>query len=353
MNSAIVNQAAWVVAEKAHPMEVRRGPTPAPNANEVVIKVIYAAVNPTDYKMQFEPYFQMEYPFVFGTDVSGIVFQIGSNVTKFKIGQRVIGHCDSLMTRKSTNAGFQLYSTCREGLVSAVPDNVPLSNAAVLPLAVDTAAGALFLKLGLPLPSLNPKQTTSTILIWGGASSVGSCAIQLAVAAGLRVITTASKSNFDYVRALGASQTFDYHDEDSVKQIKNTLKIGDKVVDCIGLASTQGKCADILHAIGGGDLPVVLWPQGDFPEDVQPRLVNGLATGFTSDELGSWGPGAAEIGQALWHDYIPKALAEGHFQAKPDPFVIEGGLAKVQEAVDMLRNGVSAKKIVIEVQAES
>src|ERR1700759_5093879 len=145
--------------------------------------------------MQDSPYLKVDYPCVFGTDVAGHVVQIGSNVSKFKIGQQVIGHCDVLITHKPSNAGFQLYSTCRELLVSAVPDSLPLANAAVLPLSVDTAATALFQTLSAPLPSLSPKPTGKTILIWGGSSSVGSSTIQLAVAAGYRVIATASEAN--------------------------------------------------------------------------------------------------------------------------------------------------------------
>jgi NADPH:quinone reductase-like Zn-dependent oxidoreductase len=51
MSSELQNEAAWIIAEKAHPMEVRQGPTPNPTENEIVIKVAYAAVNPTDYKV--------------------------------------------------------------------------------------------------------------------------------------------------------------------------------------------------------------------------------------------------------------------------------------------------------------
>lgn len=49
----------------------------------------------------------------------------------------------------------------------------------------------------------------------------------------------------------------------------------------------------------------------------------------------------------MWREYIPEALAAGKFQSKPDPVVIEGGLEKVQEGIDLLRKGVSAKKVVI------
>ena len=59
-----------------------------------------------------------------------------------------------------------------------------------------------------------------------------------------------------------------------------------------------------------------------------------------------------DVGNAVWREYIPKALDTGKFQAKPEPAVIEGGLDKIQEGLDIQRKGVSAKKIVIHVSEE-
>lgn len=128
--------------------------------------------------MQENAPLELPYPFVLGVDLSGTVVALGSGVTRFQVGQRVTGHCDSLLTKKKTNSAFQLYATCLEVLVCRVPDSVPLVNAAVLPLAVDTASTGLFSILKMPFPVINPKLTGRKILIWGGSSSVGSCAIQ-------------------------------------------------------------------------------------------------------------------------------------------------------------------------------
>jgi hypothetical protein len=59
-----------------------------------------------------------------------------------------------------------------------------------------------------------------------------------------------------------------------------------------------------------------------------------------------------DVGDAVWRQYIPKALAAGKFQAKPDPFIVKGGLEKVQEGIDLLKAGVSAKKVVVEISGE-
>ncbi len=115
------------------------------------------------------------------------------------------------MTGKAVNGGYQKYTTCTETLVCPIPDSVPYSNAVVLPLSISTATCALFDILGLDPPSLNPTPKGKTVLVWGGASSCGSTAIQLATAAGYDVATTASPHNFDYVKALGATHVFDYN----------------------------------------------------------------------------------------------------------------------------------------------
>jgi hypothetical protein len=59
-----------------------------------------------------------------------------------------------------------------------------------------------------------------------------------------------------------------------------------------------------------------------------------------------------DVGDAVWRKFIPDALAAGRFQAKPDPLLVHGGLEKVQEGLDLLKRGVSAKKVVVEITEE-
>lgn len=61
------------------------------------------------------------------------------------------------------------------------------------------------------------------------------------------------------------------------------------------------------------------------------------------------GHASPHIGDTIWHKFMPEALASGKFQAKPDPQIIRGGLEMVKKGVDLLREGVSAKKIVVEI----
>lgn len=164
--------------------------------------------------------------------------------------------------------GFQLYATTREIFVSLIPDSLPLKNGAVLPISISTAATALFVEIKLPLPSLDPKPMGKRILIWGGSSSVGCSLVQLALAAGLEVVITASAMNHDLMRALGASHVFDYHDSDVMENLLGVLGAGDFVVDSISTEDTQTKCGEILGKLGGGTHPVMLPRASTFPENV-------------------------------------------------------------------------------------
>lgn len=112
--------------------------------------------------------------------------------------------------------------------IAELPYSIPTSQGVVLPLGISTASAGLFQKgfLALPFPSPkdDPENLHRTVLVWGGSSSVGSCAIQLAVRAGATVLTTASPKNFEYCRKLGAKSCFDYHDDDVEEQIVKAVE---------------------------------------------------------------------------------------------------------------------------------
>lgn len=181
-------------------------------------------------------------------------------------------HCLGLMFGGARHGGFQHYTTCREIVVAKVPDSIPLGNAVVLPLGLSTSITGLFEILNLDLPSSGDAgKKGKTVLIWGGSSSMGSTAIQLAVAAGYDVVSTASKRNHEYVQDLGALEVFDHADPEVVEKISKRLQGVDVagVCDSIGEESSIRACAAILSQLGGGVFPTVLWPPNDLPENVK------------------------------------------------------------------------------------
>lgn len=246
--------------------------------------------------------------------------------------------------------GFQEYVVVEAGLACRIPEGMGWTEGSVFPLAVSTAGMALFLGgfLGLGTPGaddvdkdlnegLKKKQT---VLVWGGSSAVGSNAIQLAVAAGYEVVTSASERNSEYVRGLGASMVFEYSSE---------TVVGDLVADldqreCVGVFQAAGSAEVCLQIAGKakGDLLVVT--AGPVPEGVVASGVRAKGL-FQSDT--SVDP-YAEIGPMIFEKFLPQALARGSYKAAPEPMVLEKkGLEGIQEGLNILRKGVSARKLVV------
>lgn len=367
------NTAAWLPARRAR-FKVEPAPYSPALANEIVVKNHAVAINPFDWIIQavgniVTPWIKT--PFVLGSDVAGEVVEVGSSVTRFKVGDRVLGHAvgtDKQRNRPAEGA-FQDYTILLANMASPIPDALPFEQAVVLPLTLSTAACGLFQKdqLALQYPSVVPKATDATLLVWGGSTSVGSNAIQLAVAAGYDVITTSSPRNFDYVKRLGASQVFDYHSETVVtdiidalggKQSAGALAVGEGSADpCVAIvnASSGRKFVAIASA------PVSFKGVAQHPKDrlQLPRALARMGSGtaalkvktrikgidtkfiFGSTLLGN------EVSTVIYEDFLPDALAQGRYACAPDPMVIGHGLSAIQEGLDAQIEGVSAKKIVV------
>ena len=185
------NKAAYLIAAKAYPLQVKTAPYTSPREHEIVVKNKAVAINPVDWVKQDTgslvfPY--VKYPFILGCDVAGQVVEVGPGVTRLKVGDRVLGYAVGLDEKRntSTESAFQLYTVLLDYMVSPIPSTMSYEDAAVVPLGVSAAACGMFQEdqLNLHYPSLNPKPTGKTLLIWGGSSSVGCNAIQLAVSAG-------------------------------------------------------------------------------------------------------------------------------------------------------------------------
>lgn len=84
------NQASWITAAKAKPLKVDNADMWKPGPNEVLIKNAAWAVNPVDWKIQDSGYYIQKYPNILGEDSAGEIYEVGSNVTNLKKGQRVM-----------------------------------------------------------------------------------------------------------------------------------------------------------------------------------------------------------------------------------------------------------------------
>jgi NADPH:quinone reductase-like Zn-dependent oxidoreductase len=218
-----------------------------------------------------------------------------------------------------------------------LPDEVSFASGSVIPLSIDTAISGMYAPRGildLPLPSLEAKQTSRVLLIYGGSSSVGLAATQLAVASGLRVITTASPHNHAISQKAGAHSTLDYRSPDLVQEVIKV--VGDDefvgIYDAISSESTFAHDLAILKHFGGGKLACVLEAPKDHPENVQTQFVFGNGKDLLH----------------IWDSYVKEAVRSNKIKFLPEPLVIGQGLESVQKGLDHLAKGVSATKVVIE-----
>ncbi|PVH77234.1 GroES-like protein [Cadophora sp. DSE1049] len=325
-------------------LEVTSVPYPECGDEEVIIKNHFVAINPVDWKIQspMGRNFNLTYPVILGEDVAGEVVEVGSKIkSKFSVGDRVMAHPLGL-GNGAAYGGFQLYPVLKAATVSKIPESVSFKEAAVLPLSISTAAAGLFMKstLGLEYPSTDSKISErakgSTLLVWGCSSSVGSSVVQLAHAAGYSLVTTASPSNYEYCKDLGADHVLDYHNADIVDQLISILK-GRKVVgayDAIGSEITVRQSATILHALGGGKIASV----GLAPEVFSDVEVSRVSSGNIVTQ-------EPEVADKIWGTFVPWALESGNLVGRPKALVVAKGLENVQAGLDRQKEGVSALKI--------
>lgn len=253
------NKAAWIEHAKQKPLVIKAAPMPIPEAYQVVVQVRAVAFNPVDTNIQIRGFVIEEYPAIVGMDMAGIVHAVGTDVKHVRIGDRVTACVDmghgGPDQKVWTHGTFQHFSVTHHKLVAKIPPYVSFTDACVLPLAMSTAATALFDKrcMGIALPSPKPTPQGSTLIVWGGASSVGAVAVMLGLGAGFEVITTSSAKNFDFCKSLGASEVFDYKKETVVNDIVAFMKGKQNagVFDAIITPETMHACYEIADKTEG------------------------------------------------------------------------------------------------------
>lgn len=367
------NSALWLTAGRKG-FEVGPSAYTTPRDGEIVLRTRAVAINPVDWLTLLIGdlvFSWLRYPFIMGSDVAGEVVDVGPGVTRFAIGDRVLGH--AIGTEKARNraeeGGFQTYTVLLERMAAPIPASMPYETAAVLPLGLSTAASGLFEKnqLALELPSASPKATGKTLLVWGGSSSVGSNAIQLARAAGYEVVATASPRNFAYVQGLGAARVFDHHSPSVISDLIRTLQHR-TVAGALAIGPGSGRaCLDVLAACSGELALATATPPVSFDKAPQGWLrtlwlvPNGLRMVIANAAMAAkarrsgvrtsfiWGSALAHsaVGQAIYEDFLPSALAEARYLPKPDPLIVGRGLDAILAALETHKRGVSAQKVVV------
>ena len=175
-------------------------PRPVPGPDEILVQVYAAGVNPVDNiiaKGAFKPFLRLQLPATLGSDLAGIVAEVGCRVTRFKPGDAVFASIFDM------GAGaFADFVAVPERAAALKPANLDFVQAASIPMVGLTSWQALKERA-----QVKPGQK---VFIPAGSGGIGTFAIQLAKVLGATVGTTTSSGNIDLVRSLGADEVIDY-----------------------------------------------------------------------------------------------------------------------------------------------
>jgi NADPH:quinone reductase-like Zn-dependent oxidoreductase len=217
-------------------------PRPAIQPDEMLVQVHAAGLNPIDYmipKGTFKPILRFQLPATMGSDLAGIVVELGSRVTRFKPGDAVFASTFDLGT-----GALAEFAAVPESAAALKPANLDFVQAASIPMVGLTSWQALKERARL--------QPGQKVFIPAGSGGIGTFAIQLAKYLGAKVGTTTSTGNVDLVQSLGADEVIDYKKQefeevlqdydvvlgtvrgDGLEKSLRILKPGSSVVSLIG-----------------------------------------------------------------------------------------------------------------------
>ncbi|OAL38040.1 hypothetical protein AYO20_02492 [Fonsecaea nubica] len=336
------------------PLEVHQVPTTAPTANEVRVRCEWTASTPLDLH-QADGGLLVKHPQILGDGVAGTVVEIGPDVTKLKVGDKVFG----FTWRTPAEKAHQEYVVAPEFLFGKIPPNVTMQQAVTVPNNFVTAWHTFTKDFGFELPwpkpeGYTPRERDSWILIWGGSSSVGQYALQILKWYGYgNIVTTAGPKHHTKLRGYGAAECFDYRDP-GIEQKLTALtdaQTGSSgfhfILDCIG--SLDGSVVPISRIVRPqtGTKVAILLPiiVKDAAEGVQPIYEMDV------NKAARWPQGVQAVGvrthyylenkflaEHLQSEIMPECLAKGIIEAN-EQVIVEGEttLQRAEKALKMLR----------------
>lgn len=216
---------AFYIRQYGGPDVLERGRLAAPalGPRDVRIQVHAASVNPLDLKIregQLKVLLPYRFPLVLGNDCSGVVTEVGREVSRFRTG-------DAVYTRVGQDriGTFAQETVADEEAVAHKPVSLSHAEAASLPLVLLTAYQVLTEAAAL--------KRGQSVLIHAGAGGVGSVAIQLAKYLGLHVVSTASGANIQFVKGLGADTVIDR----KTQRFEHAVRDMDAILDSVGMSN--------------------------------------------------------------------------------------------------------------------
>ncbi|KAG4442600.1 hypothetical protein IFR05_001930 [Cadophora sp. M221] len=337
----MANLAAIIPSAKAS-LQVQDVELYTPGPQELLVKNEVVAFNLVEAKIAKLGIMPLDYPAILGSSFGGTIEAVGSEVTKYHIGERVA--VSKRFGVKGNQYGvFQRYVVVADIMVSKIPDDVGLAIPASLMMNLTCVVGLFSGRIGLEKPKLDGSASMKKdlkVLVYGGSSSFGSLSVQYLSQAGYAVTTTSSPKHHDFVSNLGAASLVN-HSLGSEKLVENLIADGpyDILVDTISLPSTIAVTAKVLAAQGGGKLYATQPSFGPetLPEGVT-RLFEPWSESLYEDEN-------CELQKWVVETYLPQGLSNGSIMPLPVDKV-DGGLKGVNVALDRMLEGVSGIRLV-------
>ena len=235
-------------------LRLQEAPMPQPGPGEVVVRMHAAGVNPVETYIRAGTYARLpELPYTPGNDGAGVVEQVGSDVTEFKAG-------DHVYTSGSISGTYAEFALCKKEQVHPLPANVSFAQGAAMGTPYATAYRGL-----LQRAEAKPGET---VLVHGASGGVGTAAVQLARARGLRVFGTAgSDDGINLTRQQGAHEVFDHRAPDHFEQIMKAT--GRHGVDVIVEMLANVNLGKDLTILAKGGRVVIIGSRG--PVEIDPR----------------------------------------------------------------------------------
>jgi NADPH:quinone reductase-like Zn-dependent oxidoreductase len=216
-------------------------PLPTLKPDEMLVHVYAASVNPVDNMIMtgiFKPVLHFQLPATLGSDLAGVVAEVGSGVTRFKPGDAVFANIFDLGT-----GAIAEFAVVPENLAALKPANLDFVQAASIPMVGLTSWQALKERINL--------RAGQKIFIPAGAGGIGTFAIQLAKYLGAKVGTTTSTGNVELVRGLGADEVVDYKKQEfenvlcGYDAVLGTVR-GDAIEKSLGILKPGGQVVSLV-----------------------------------------------------------------------------------------------------------
>ncbi|CAK7230798.1 hypothetical protein SBRCBS47491_007708 [Sporothrix bragantina] len=357
-----INTAA-VLPALGKDLELVTLPVPTPGPADVLIRIRVIAVNPIDRVRQMFGFMVPSFPKVLGSDATGVVEAVGSDVTEFKVGDRVVAVTDGFIGGDNGREAYQTYTVAQAATTAKLPDSVPLVKGSTITLVLMTAASIIFDGLKFQVPGSEPSAeakalpaagTAPIIAIWGGGSCVGGQTIQLAKFLGFSVYTTASPQHHDRLKKLGADVVVDYASpEQAVEQLLAAAdKAGKQILYAVDTVNDTEKTIPNLEKLllqsaasrssseEGILVHINMLPKYEWQSGLKPQFVTASHVWTSRKDIGAWLFGSGNL--TRW-------LADGTF-VPPTARIVPGGLGGLQAALNQIKGGVRGEKLVVEVE---